>query len=104
VASPEGLDLILYGQMAEHGEFFCTHKTDTFREKNQALPRIFKSGGGGSKFGSPLIPGTANAKDTLTPATADEDDVFTTGGVSTNRDTSDVFQPESFEDLADACP
>lgn len=61
----------------------------------------------GPKFGSPLTPGTGDPKDFLTPATADEDDVFTTGGASTNRkrhDTSAVFQPESFEDLADVSP
>ncbi|KAF8137557.1 coiled-coil protein [Boletus edulis] len=60
----------------------------------------------GPKFGSPLTPGTGDAKDFLTP-TADEDDVFTTGGASTNRkrlDTSVVFQSDSFEDLADVSP
>ncbi|KAG8216903.1 hypothetical protein J3R82DRAFT_7176 [Butyriboletus roseoflavus] len=61
----------------------------------------------GPRFGSPLTPGTGDAKDFLTPATADEDDVFTVGGLSTNRkrhDTSVVFQPDSFEDLADVSP
>jgi len=61
----------------------------------------------GPKFGSPLTPGTVDPKDFLTPVTVEEDDVFTTGGASTNRrkaDTSAVFQPENFDDLADGTP
>ncbi|KAG6333940.1 hypothetical protein ID866_5151 [Astraeus odoratus] len=61
----------------------------------------------GPKFGSPFTPGTGDAKDFLTPVMADEDDVFTTAGASTNRrkmDTSAVFQPDNFEDLVDVSP
>ncbi|KAI6043981.1 hypothetical protein EDC04DRAFT_2562205 [Pisolithus marmoratus] len=61
----------------------------------------------GPKYGSPLTPGTAGAKDFLTPAASEVDDVFTTGGASTNRrkvDSSAVFQPENFEDIADISP
>ncbi|KAI6019868.1 hypothetical protein F5J12DRAFT_968007 [Pisolithus orientalis] len=61
----------------------------------------------GPKFGSPLTPGAASAKDFLTPVAPEVDDVFTTGGASTNRrklDSSAVFQPENFEDIADISP
>ncbi|KAH7886987.1 hypothetical protein F5I97DRAFT_1808344 [Phlebopus sp. FC_14] len=61
----------------------------------------------GPRFGSPLTPGIGDAKDYLTPAAAEDDDVFTAGGASTNRrkmDTSAVFQPETFEDIIDVSP
>ena len=61
----------------------------------------------GPKFGSPLTPGAVDPKDFLTPVTVEEDDVFSAGGVSTNRrkaDISAVFQPENFDDLADVSP
>ncbi|KAI5996283.1 coiled-coil protein [Pisolithus albus] len=61
----------------------------------------------GPKYGSPLTPGAASAQDFLTPVAPEVDDVFTTGGASTNRrkmDSSAVFQPENFEDIADISP
>ncbi|KAI5988815.1 hypothetical protein EDD15DRAFT_2462781 [Pisolithus albus] len=61
----------------------------------------------GPKYGSPLTPGAASAQDFLTPVASEVDDVFTTDGASTNRrkmDSSAVFQPENFEDIADISP
>ncbi|KIK14199.1 hypothetical protein PISMIDRAFT_642914 [Pisolithus microcarpus 441] len=61
----------------------------------------------GPKYGSPLTPGAASAQDFLTPVMPEVDDVFTTDGASTNRrkmDSSAVFQPENFEDIANISP
>ncbi|KAI5993250.1 hypothetical protein EDD15DRAFT_2439397 [Pisolithus albus] len=61
----------------------------------------------GPKYGSPLTPGAASAQDFLTPVASEVDDVFTTDSASTNRrkmDSSAVFQPENFEDIADISP
>ncbi|KAI6013711.1 hypothetical protein BKA83DRAFT_4560155 [Pisolithus microcarpus] len=61
----------------------------------------------GPKYGSPLTPGAASAQDFLTPVAPEVDDVFTTDGASTNRrkmDSSAVFQPENFEDIANISP
>ncbi|KAH7913300.1 hypothetical protein BJ138DRAFT_1124484 [Hygrophoropsis aurantiaca] len=60
----------------------------------------------GPRYGSPLTPNAGDASHFLTPA-MEEDDVFSAGGVSTNRrkmDSSAIFPAESFEDIVDVSP
>jgi hypothetical protein len=84
-------------------------KSDLQSNLDRIKAEVARAGRRITVFGSPLTPGGTDAKDYLTPADRDDDDVFstTTGGLSTNRrklDGSALFPADGFGDDLDSSP
>ncbi|PPQ80542.1 hypothetical protein CVT25_001575 [Psilocybe cyanescens] len=95
-------------QARKHAAGLARDKSDLQQAMDTLKANVARAGRMLPRFGSPLTPGGADAKDFLTPAGRDDDgDVFgTTGRGSTNRrnlDVSGLFPPDDLgSDFADS--
>ncbi|KAG5219883.1 coiled-coil protein [Salix suchowensis] len=79
----------------KHAASLARDKSDLQQTVDQMKTEAARSGRRLPRFGSPLTPNGAAGSDFLTPGGLDEDDVFSTGGASTNRrrmDNSAIYQ------------
>ncbi|EGO03686.1 hypothetical protein SERLA73DRAFT_165305 [Serpula lacrymans var. lacrymans S7.3] len=95
-------------QARKHAAGLQRDKSDLQSTLDSMKAEVAKANRRLPRFGSPLTPNGQDAKDFLTPADQYDDDVFTTGGASTNNrrklDSSAVFPVGEFGEFGELSP